>query len=83
MRCASTSDLYLVTTPTPQALISISPLVWHQRLVHPGHHVFKQVYGSSQEACRPGKEVGAVVVISSSGVVVLVPSGESRNRGGW
>ncbi|GJV49041.1 hypothetical protein Tco_1439253 [Tanacetum coccineum] len=37
LRCDSSGDLYPVTkpSPTPSALISISPSTWHQRLGHP------------------------------------------------
>ncbi|GJX81465.1 ribonuclease H-like domain-containing protein, partial [Tanacetum coccineum] len=37
LRCDSSGDLYPVTktSPTPSALLSISPSMWHQRLGHP------------------------------------------------
>ncbi|GJR52325.1 ribonuclease H-like domain-containing protein [Tanacetum coccineum] len=41
LRCDSSGDLYPVTSPspTPHALLSISPSTWHQRLKNPGEDV--------------------------------------------
>lgn len=35
IQCDSIEDLYLVTSPTPQALLSVTPSTWHQLLVIP------------------------------------------------
>lgn len=44
MQCDSTGDLYPVTTSISQALVSITPSLWHQHLGHLGHHVFKKTF---------------------------------------
>lgn len=35
LRCDSRSDLYPVTAPSPQVLLSVSSSTWHQRLGYP------------------------------------------------
>nr|GEU78529.1 ribonuclease H-like domain-containing protein [Tanacetum cinerariifolium] len=41
LRCDSSGDLYPVTSPspTPHALLSVSPSMWHQRLRHPKEEI--------------------------------------------
>nr|GEW14646.1 probable receptor-like protein kinase At5g47070 [Tanacetum cinerariifolium] len=41
LRCDSSGDLYPVTSssPTPHALLSVSPGTWHQRFGHPGEEL--------------------------------------------
>ncbi|GKF14002.1 ribonuclease H-like domain-containing protein, partial [Tanacetum coccineum] len=45
LRCNSSGDLYPVTSPspTPHALLSVSPSTWHQRLGHPGEDVLRSL----------------------------------------
>lgn len=43
LRYDSTGDLYPVTTPPSQALVSISPALWHQRISHPGRPTFQNL----------------------------------------
>lgn len=55
MRCDSSGYLYPVTTPSPQALLTIAPLFWHHRLGHPGHHVFKHLVDNHFISCSLNK----------------------------
>ncbi|GJW47320.1 retrovirus-related pol polyprotein from transposon TNT 1-94 [Tanacetum coccineum] len=82
LRCDSSGDLYPVTqpSPTPHALLSVSPSTWHQRLGHPGEEVlrslvFRQFISCNKEkshhicrACQLGKHVR--LLFSSSDSVV-------------
>ncbi|GJY35929.1 ribonuclease H-like domain-containing protein [Tanacetum coccineum] len=45
LRCDSSGDLYPVTSPspTPHALLSVSPNTWNQRLGHPGEDVLRSL----------------------------------------
>ncbi|KAL4587848.1 hypothetical protein LXL04_000722 [Taraxacum kok-saghyz] len=78
MRCDSTGDLYPVTAPAPQAFASVAQSLWHQRLGHPGHHVFKHLVdnhiiscslnknSSLCHACQLGKHVKLPFSVSNS-----------------
>ncbi|GKC09208.1 putative reverse transcriptase domain-containing protein [Tanacetum coccineum] len=71
LRCDSSGDLYPVTSPspTPHALLSVSPSTWHQRLGHPGEDVLRSLksrqyisYNKEKSshlchACQLGKHV--------------------------
>ncbi|GJW54956.1 ribonuclease H-like domain-containing protein [Tanacetum coccineum] len=71
LRCDSSGDLYLVTSPssTPHALISVSPSTWHQYLGHPDEDILhslrsRQYISYNKEtsshlchACQLGKQV--------------------------
>ena len=52
LRCDSTGDLYPVTTPSPQALLSVSSSTWHQRLGHPGSQVFNHLVSKKFISCN-------------------------------
>nr|GEV98544.1 ribonuclease H-like domain-containing protein [Tanacetum cinerariifolium] len=45
LRCDSSGDIYPVTSPspTPHALLSMSPSTWHQHLGHPGEDVLRSL----------------------------------------
>ncbi|GJX78848.1 ribonuclease H-like domain-containing protein [Tanacetum coccineum] len=80
--CDSSGDLYPVTqpSPTPHALLSVSPSTWHQRLGHPREEVLhslisRQFISCNKEkshhichACQLGKHVR--LLFSSSNSVV-------------
>ncbi|GJS86815.1 ribonuclease H-like domain-containing protein [Tanacetum coccineum] len=71
LRCDSSGDLYPVTSPspTPHALLSMSPSTWHQCLGHPGEDVLRSLkshqyisYNKEKSlhlchACQLGKHV--------------------------
>lgn len=51
IRYDSTGDLYPITSPTPQAFVLVFLPLWHQRLGHSCHHVFKQLVDSHLIPC--------------------------------
>ncbi|GJW85043.1 ribonuclease H-like domain-containing protein [Tanacetum coccineum] len=57
LRCDSSGDLYPVTppSPTPHALLSVSPSTWHQRLVHPGEGVLHSFMSRQFISCNKEK----------------------------
>ncbi|GJR45486.1 ribonuclease H-like domain-containing protein [Tanacetum coccineum] len=71
LRCDSSRDLYPVTSPspTPHALLCVSPSTWHQRLGHPCEDVLRSLksrqyisYNNEKSshlchACQLGKHV--------------------------
>ncbi|KAJ9535086.1 hypothetical protein OSB04_un001838 [Centaurea solstitialis] len=81
LRCDSTSDLYPVTAPSPQAFLSVSPSTWHQRLGHPGQQVFKHLISKNFiscnkkdfplfcHACQLGKHVRLSFALSQSNAI--------------
>lgn len=52
LRCDSTGDLYLVTSQSHQAFISVGPSMWHQRLGHPGDQVLKHLVSQKFISCN-------------------------------
>ncbi|GJW87657.1 ribonuclease H-like domain-containing protein [Tanacetum coccineum] len=57
LRCDSSGDLYPVTqpSPTPHALLSVSPSMWHQRLGHPGEEVLRSLVSRQFISCNKEK----------------------------
>ncbi|KAL4588677.1 hypothetical protein LXL04_001570 [Taraxacum kok-saghyz] len=78
MRCDSSGDLYPVTTPTPQAFV-IGPTLWHQRLGHPGHHVFKHLVSSRFISCSSDKD-NTLCHACQTGKHVKLPFSSSNSR---
>ncbi|GJW84887.1 ribonuclease H-like domain-containing protein [Tanacetum coccineum] len=80
LRCDSSGDLYPVTSPspTPHALLCVSPSTWHQRLGHPGEDVLRSLksrqyisYNKEKSshlchACQLGKHVRLPFTSSNS-----------------
>ncbi|GJS22485.1 putative reverse transcriptase domain-containing protein [Tanacetum coccineum] len=80
LRCDSLGDLYPVTSPspTPHALLCVSPSTWHQRLGHPGEDVLRSLksrqyisYNKDKSshlchACQLGKHVRLPFTSSNS-----------------
>ncbi|GJZ94195.1 putative reverse transcriptase domain-containing protein [Tanacetum coccineum] len=56
-RCDSLGDLYPITSPspTPHALLSVSPRTWHQRLGHPGEDVLRSLMSRQFISCNKEK----------------------------
>ncbi|GKB15753.1 ribonuclease H-like domain-containing protein [Tanacetum coccineum] len=56
LRCDSTGDLYLVTSPSPIThAYLVSQHTWHQRLGHPGSEVLRHLISSSFISCNKEK----------------------------
>ncbi|GJX88620.1 ribonuclease H-like domain-containing protein [Tanacetum coccineum] len=55
--CDSSGDLYPVThpSPTPHALLSVSPSTWQQRLSHPGEEVLRSLVSRQFISCNKEK----------------------------
>nr|GEX23007.1 ribonuclease H-like domain-containing protein [Tanacetum cinerariifolium] len=56
-RCDSSGDLYPVTSPspTPHALLYVSPSTWHQRLGHPEEEVLRSLVSRQFISCNKDK----------------------------
>ncbi|GJX70115.1 ribonuclease H-like domain-containing protein [Tanacetum coccineum] len=57
LRRDSSGDLYPVTkpSPVPQALLSVNPTTWHQRLRHPGEDVLRSLVSRQFISCTKEK----------------------------
>ncbi|KAJ9551935.1 hypothetical protein OSB04_015980 [Centaurea solstitialis] len=80
IRCDSDVPLYPVLPQTPQAFVSASSSVWHQRLGHPDNHVLQFLFSNKLipcnktdsdvlcQACQLGKHIKLPFSISDSHV---------------
>lgn len=73
MRCDSTGDLYPVTAPSRQALLSVAPLIWHLRLGHPDRHVFKTLVDNHSILCSNNNKITSVCHSFQMGKHVRLP----------
>lgn len=55
IRCDSFCDVYSIISHTPQGLLSVALSIWHQRLGHPAHQVFKLLVDSRFIPCSRTK----------------------------
>jgi len=78
IRCDSDGPHYLVLPSTPQAFVSASHSIWHQRLGHPGNKILQSMFLNNSiscnktqidvmcQACELGKHVKLPFTLSDS-----------------
>ncbi|GKC30798.1 ribonuclease H-like domain-containing protein [Tanacetum coccineum] len=76
LRCDTSGDLYPVTqpSPTPHALLSVSPSTWHQRLGHPGEEVLRSLVGTFKPNPRFHGHTSHISPLPNSPVVAFSDS---------